>query len=55
MLCTCGHVYLLHEYFNYKTWLFAWSVLLFALTLQSVNQNAVHMNIIMWFGFLFSL
>ena len=30
-------------------------LLLFALTLQSVNQKAVHMNIIMWLGFLFSL
>ena len=25
------------------------------LTLQNMNQKAVHMNIIMWFGFLFSL
>ena len=28
-------------------------VQLFALTLQTVNQNAVHMNIIVWLGFLF--
>ena len=26
-------------------------LLLFALTLQNVNQKAVHMNIIMWLGF----